>query len=89
MILNQQINSLLVTSLLVLTVNARGLLKRDVENRVCPVGSSGSYPSCVCENGSQFNEVHNECPPRSLESLAGSCPRDSSGLVMTLYPDII
>lgn len=59
-------------------MNARGIEKRDVD-KVCPVGSSGVYPSCTCENGSQFNEVHNECPPRSLESLAGSCPNDASG----------
>lgn len=60
------------------TVNARVVEKRDVD-KVCPVGSTGVYPNCVCENGSQFNQVHNECPTRSLESLAGSCPSDSTG----------
>ncbi|XP_055294944.1 uncharacterized protein LOC129564810 [Sitodiplosis mosellana] len=73
------INTLLVTSLLMLSVNARGTVKRDVD-KVCPGGSSGVYPRCECANGSQYNEVHNECPPKSLESLAGSCPSDSTGV---------
>lgn len=59
-------------------VQARGIVKRDIE-KTCPPSSSGEYPNCVCESGAQFNEIHNVCPPRSLESLAGSCPDDSTG----------
>lgn len=70
--------SIVVASLLLLTVSARQIEKRDV-NKVCTSGSSGDYPNCVCENGSQFNRVHNVCPPRPLESLTGSCPDESTG----------
>lgn len=78
-------NLLFAGSVLVVTVNARGINKRDVAQGVCPQGSTGSYPSCVCDNGSHYNLVHNVCPPKSLESLAGSCPDDSSGV----YPNCV
>lgn len=73
------INSLFVASLLMLTVSAAKIGKRDVD-KVCPSGSSGIYPQCVCDNGSQFNQVHDICPPQELESLSGSCPNDSTGI---------
>lgn len=59
-------------------VQARRITKRDLV-KSCPPNTSGEYPHCVCENGAQFNEIHNICPPRSLESLGGSCPDDSTG----------
>lgn len=59
-------------------MQARRITKRDIV-KSCPPNTSGEYPQCVCENGAQFNEIHNICPPRSLESLGGSCPDDSTG----------
>lgn len=65
--------------MIIASVHSRGIVKRDVYGKSCPVNSHGDYPSCVCESGSQYNEIHNICPAKSLESLAGSCPDDSSG----------
>lgn len=62
----------------IVSVQARGIVKRDV-HRPCPSNSRGDYPNCVCDSGAQFNEIHNICPGKSLESLAGSCPDDSTG----------
>lgn len=40
----------------------------------------GSHPNCVCQNGVDYNEIHNECPPIQLEDLAGpTCPKEASG----------
>lgn len=61
-----------------MSVQARNIAKRDAY-KSCPSNGHGEYPNCVCESGSQFNEVHNICPAKSLESLAGSCPDDSTG----------
>lgn len=64
--------------MIIASVHARNIVKRDAY-KSCPVNSQGEYPNCVCATGSQYNEIHNICPAKSLESLAGSCPDDSSG----------
>lgn len=64
--------------MIIASVHSRNIVKRDAY-RSCPVNSRGDYPNCACESGSQYNEIHNICPAKSLESLAGSCPDDSSG----------
>lgn len=63
------------------SVQARDIVKRDV-HRLCPSNSRGEYPNCVCDSGTEFNEVHSICPGQPLESLAGSCPDDSSGEII-------
>lgn len=70
--------TILIITVTTVSVQARGIAKRDV-HRSCPTNARGEYPNCVCESGSQFNEIHNICPAKPLESLAGSCPDDSSG----------
>lgn len=70
----------LIVLCMTLTVHARGIGKKDDE-KVCPFNSSGDYPNCICNSGSQFNRVHDICPPESLESYAGSCPDNSTGKV--------
>lgn len=64
-------------------MQARGIQKRDV-SKACPSNSRGEYPNCVCDSGEQFNEVHNICPAKSLGSLSGSCPDDSTGKFRTI-----
>lgn len=59
-------------------MQSRDIVKRDA-NKLCPSNSHGDYPNCVCESGQEFNEVHHICPGKPLESLAGSCPDDSTG----------
>jgi len=74
----------LVGLLAVSTTHAR-IIGKAGEDKVCPFNSSGDYPNCVCESGSQFNPIHNVCPPKSLESFAGSCPDNSTGV----YPNCV
>lgn len=72
----------------ILSVQARDIGKRE-SSIPCPSNSRGEYPNCVCESGEQFNAIHSICPAKSLESLAGSCPDDSTGtqkaLIAHLY----
>lgn len=70
--------TILIITMTTVSVHARDIVKRDA-HKSCPTNSHGEYPNCVCESGSQFNEIHNICPGKSLESLAGSCPDDSTG----------
>lgn len=71
-----------VVLLVASTAHARSITNAD-EDKVCPFNSQGVFPDCSCESGSQFNPIHNVCPPKSLESFAGSCPDNSTGWLLT------